>query len=120
MRLTGLLGFAMALLAAAPAQAAISDCKAVQINEKPTAPVVALTKKPRILKHAVVFRPRCSELCHVRVTLRRGHRHVSVTEVFSGRRAIRVPKPSGHGKLHYTVVARDEAGNRSKVTRGRL
>ncbi len=37
-----------------------------------------------------------------------------------GRRAIRVPKPAGHGRLHYTLVARDEAGNRSKVTSGRL
>ena len=92
----------------------------VTVARDHTAPVVALTKKPRILKRAVVFRPRCSEVCHVRVTLRRGHRSVSVTDTFAGRRAIRVPKPAGHGKLHYTLVATDEAGNRSKVTRGKF
>jgi hypothetical protein len=92
----------------------------VKVTRDRTAPVVKLTKKPRLLKHAVVFRPRCSELCRVRVTLRRGHRRVSVTDTFSGRRAIRVPKPAGHGRLHYTLVARDAAGNRSKVTRGKF
>ena len=76
-------------------------------------------KKPRILKRAVVFRPRCSELCHVRSAAAR-IRRVSVTDTFAGRRAIRVPKPAGHGRLHWSLVARDEAGNRSRVTSGRL
>jgi len=92
----------------------------VDVVRDHTAPVVKLTKKPRVLKHAVVIRPRCSEVCSVKVTLRRGHRRVSLTDVFEGRRAMRVPKPAGHGRLHWSLVARDQAGNRSTVTSGRF
>jgi len=116
----GFHGIDMFVLALAVGSGSADIPVTVDVVRDQTAPVVRLTKKPRVLKHAVVIRPRCSEVCSVKVTLRRGHRRVSLTDVFEGRRAMRVPKPAGHGRLHWSLVARDQAGNRSTVTSGRF
>jgi hypothetical protein len=92
----------------------------VKVTRDRTAPVVTLVRPPKIAKRAVIFKASCSERCRVTVRVTGKHVHAHGARTFSGSRAIRVPVRVGKRRLHYVLVARDRAGNRSTAHHGTL
>jgi hypothetical protein len=92
----------------------------IKVTRDRTPPVVTLVRPPKVAKHAIIFKAACSERCRVTVRVSGKHVHAHGARTFTGTRAIRVPVRAGKRALHYVLVARDRAGNRSKPRRGTL